>query len=172
MFSEYLVGLNSGLTALLALLQGHSSPATTACQLLQEQIPSAVFFQGMYTARRISCQPLKVLFLVGSDIYAAAVHHNSLSSQQNATCVVEPSTPEEVSTVVSINYNSVRKASDISCRFKSLVVRTCARLSPSSQVAMHSTQDIVRLLGSKSRWKSLNTSITTRRQRLSEWVLA
>ena len=46
MFSELLVGLNYVLTAFLALFQGQPGPATKACQLLQEQIPSAVFFQG------------------------------------------------------------------------------------------------------------------------------
>ncbi|KAJ6533011.1 hypothetical protein B0H19DRAFT_1187193 [Mycena capillaripes] len=63
-------------------VRGLANSASTACRLLQAALPGKVFFPG-------------------SAQYAADIFHFQLSSSQNSTCSVEPTTVSDVSRVVN-----------------------------------------------------------------------
>ncbi|KAJ6532994.1 hypothetical protein B0H19DRAFT_1187224 [Mycena capillaripes] len=64
-------------------VRGLANSASTACRLLQAALPGKVFFPG-------------------SAQYAADIFHFQLSSSQNSTCSVEPTTVSDVSRVMKI----------------------------------------------------------------------
>jgi len=67
----------------LAATPSPTGDATTACTLLEQALPSSVFFPG-------------------STAYANDIGHFEFSSTQNATCSVEPGSVEDVSTILQI----------------------------------------------------------------------
>ena len=75
------------------------NPASKACHLLQIQLPGLVHFPG--ECFLCAVYDYTDAFHTGSTQYLDDISHWTLSSNQNSTCSVEPSSIEDVSTIVS-----------------------------------------------------------------------
>lgn len=77
--------------------------AKEACLQLSEVGTLMAAFPSTYLVKSTFMKSVKHDALADSSQYNDDISHWALSSQQNASCSVEPSTPEDVSTIVSLS---------------------------------------------------------------------
>ena len=74
-----------------------NNPSSTACPLLDQRLTGLVYFPSGYS----SVLPLTQLTDTDSTEFVADISHFDSTSTQNATCSVEPSSVDHVSTILS-----------------------------------------------------------------------
>ena len=102
--SLLIVALNSLSCVDAARLDTRSSDlqngSVTACSILKENFPDLVAFPGI-SPSLLSTRNEMIMFSPGADQYASDIDHWAGANNLNATCSIEPASPEDVSKIVS-----------------------------------------------------------------------
>ena len=105
LYSLYILGHFTA--AQVNALDGVASAAEVACDLIKAQFPQLVSFSGMYFLSNLLCSTKD---FEGEAQFENDIDHWAASSEQIATCSVEPSNSNEISEIVRLspaNYNRI-----------------------------------------------------------------
>ena len=94
--------LSRSLMTLGVIVTTRTSASSQACTLIQAALPGKVFYPGpcpLPQAPHIRSN-LPISLATGSETYSEDIAHSTSSAEQNSTCAVNPSSVDDLSTIV------------------------------------------------------------------------
>ena len=93
-----------------------TSASSQACTSIQAALPGKVFYPGPCpTLPQGPNTYLPISLATGSETYSEDIAHSTSSAEQNATCAVNPSSVDELSTIVRRFFCPFKRSDHIEC---------------------------------------------------------